>query len=105
MKYDYTGCLIDPPEGWKYGFPKTYEDQYSDLKAFCIANGYPSPLVDSYGDYFHIRIIGAPQVRYDREDMRKAFKAGKIYMRAVVNEAAGGPLNEKPDFEDWINTL
>jgi len=54
--------LIDPPSGWRYGFPKriTKEEYHSikDLKEWCISNGYPKSEADSYGDYFNIGITG-----------------------------------------------
>jgi len=53
---------IDPPEGWKYGFPKsvTQEEykQISSLKEWCIGNGYPKEEADKYGNYFNIGITG-----------------------------------------------
>lgn len=54
--------LIDPPSGWKYGFPKVVtQEQYKsikDLKQWCIDNGYSREEAKSYGDYFHIQISG-----------------------------------------------
>jgi len=53
---------IDPPEGWKYGFPKSVtQKEYksiTNLKDWCITNGYPKNIADSYGDYFNIGISG-----------------------------------------------
>ena len=52
--------LIDPPSGWKYGFPKSItQEQYREvtsLKEWCIENGYPKEEADSYGECFHIGI-------------------------------------------------
>ena len=62
MKTKETFLTIDPPSGWKYGFPKTVtQEQYKEiknLKQWCIDNGYPKKEADSYGDYFHIQING-----------------------------------------------
>jgi hypothetical protein len=34
--------MVDPPSGWKYGFPMRYEsDKDGNLKDFLIKNGYP----------------------------------------------------------------
>lgn len=53
---------IDPPSGWKYGFPKAVtQEQYesiTNLKQWCIDQGYPKEEADSYGKYFHIQING-----------------------------------------------
>ena len=39
--------IIDPPEGWKYGFPKPLdksEDQ--SLEEWLLINNYPKKLID-----------------------------------------------------------
>ncbi len=42
-RYKY---LIDPPSGWKYGFPKIFIGVKlpEDLTEWCIENGYPEEL-------------------------------------------------------------
>ena len=40
---------IDPPSGWKYGFPKELPEDIKDIKDFrkwLIKNGYPESEVD-----------------------------------------------------------
>ena len=34
---------VDPPEGWKYGFPKTFDwnEKYETMSNWFIRNGYP----------------------------------------------------------------
>jgi hypothetical protein len=45
---------IDPPEGWKYGFPKKLPDKIKnkDINNWLISQGYPKELIESYGDSF-----------------------------------------------------
>lgn len=39
--------MIDPPSGWKYGFPKVYDEKKDgDLKTFLKKNGYPEKDID-----------------------------------------------------------
>ena len=39
--------FIDPPSGWKYGFPKIYDEKKDgDLKTFLKKNGYPEKDID-----------------------------------------------------------
>jgi Protein of unknwon function (DUF3310) len=33
--------IIDPPSGWRYGFPKVLPDYSVDLRSWLIENGYP----------------------------------------------------------------
>lgn len=60
MEIQEVFVTIDPPSGWKYGFPKALTqkeyEEIKNLKQWCIDNGYPKEEADSYGDYFHVRI-------------------------------------------------
>jgi hypothetical protein len=47
--------FIDPPSGWKYGFPKMIPTGTLDVRAWLIENGYPKEEMDALGDYFHCR--------------------------------------------------
>jgi hypothetical protein len=41
--------LIDPPSGWKYGFPKPYRYHHettTGLERWLLKNGYPQSLID-----------------------------------------------------------
>ena len=51
--------VVDPPSGWKYGFPKTYfknkiEDE-DEVKKWLLENGYPQSELDSLGNSFYVR--------------------------------------------------
>ena len=51
---------IDPPSGWKYGFPKSipaneFEANFN-LREWIIQNGYPRELILEFGDQFHYRM-------------------------------------------------
>lgn len=39
--------IIDPPLGWKYGFPKVLPDDVDDLSEWLFGEGYPLDLMDS----------------------------------------------------------
>ena len=46
MRNKYT--WIDPPNGWRYGFPKrflTSKIQDKQLSEVCIENGYPKEMI------------------------------------------------------------
>ena len=44
---------IDPPSGWKYGFPKVLPEGVEDVIAWLIENGYPQYEIDACGKHFH----------------------------------------------------
>ena len=50
-----TVRMIDPPSGWKYGFPKVLPDNVEDAMAWLIENGYPQAEIDSCGKHFYCR--------------------------------------------------
>jgi hypothetical protein len=46
---------IDPPEGWKYGFPKPMPESPVDLSEWLFGEGYPAdliPLAMKYSRYW-----------------------------------------------------
>lgn len=48
---------IDPPEGWRYGFPKRFDGDEADVNAWLLANGYPQASVDLWPQGVPFRII------------------------------------------------
>ena len=48
--------MIDPPSGWRYGFPKPIpkEERHRTL-AWLVENGYPQAEIDSYKNFFFCR--------------------------------------------------
>lgn len=50
--------MIDPPSGWKYGFPKAIPSQVREenrVMEWLVEEGYPQKVIDSYGDHFYCR--------------------------------------------------
>lgn len=47
--------MIDPPEGWRYGFPKVIPEDIGNVKEWLISKGYPKELIESYGKHFYCR--------------------------------------------------
>lgn len=40
---------IDPPSGWKFGFPKIYDrEKNPDFNKWLIDNGYPQGMIDKF---------------------------------------------------------
>jgi hypothetical protein len=47
---------IDPPEGWRYGFPKIYpNDGKKNVYEWLVENGYPQEKIDYLGRLFFTR--------------------------------------------------
>jgi hypothetical protein len=50
--------MIDPPGGWKYGFPKAVPkkfDDWEEQKQWLISEGYPEKEIDKMGEHFYCR--------------------------------------------------
>jgi len=47
--------VIDPPSGWKYGFPKFLPDYVTDVKAWLVEQGYPAREIEACGKHFYCR--------------------------------------------------
>lgn len=47
--------MIDPPAGWKYGFPKALPENVTDVRGWLVENGYPQKEIDACGDHFYCK--------------------------------------------------
>ena len=51
--------VVDPPSGWRYGFPKPYFKNNigstEELNQWLVREGYPQREIDSMGDFFPVR--------------------------------------------------
>ena len=47
--------MVDPPSGWKYGFPKAKPDDVTDIIAWLLSEGYPQSEIDKLGSDFFVR--------------------------------------------------
>ena len=52
MKITY----IDPPNGWKYGFPKELPPNMGNIHGWLIENGYPQKEIDNFGQHFRYKL-------------------------------------------------
>lgn len=48
--------MIDPPAGWKYGFPKPIpKKRLKDVNTWLVEQGYPQKNIDEFGEFFYCR--------------------------------------------------
>lgn len=45
---------VDPPSGWRYGFPKIWDGEGS-MTDWLVAEGYPRQEIKKMGNYFFVR--------------------------------------------------
>jgi len=101
--------FIDPPSGWKYGFPKEIPPDVVDEKEWLVEQGYPRELIESYGNYFFCRYwIEEPEMKSTKEIKR--YPNGEQYIEfsdeemEVVGWSPGDTLVWK-DNQDGSFTL
>ena len=47
---------VDPPEGWRYGFPAIYDpDTDGQMSEWIVRKGYPLLTIKEYGDAWAVR--------------------------------------------------
>jgi len=47
---------VDPPEGWKYGFPAIYDpEKDGQMSDWIVRKGYPLLTIKEYGDAWAVR--------------------------------------------------
>lgn len=48
--------MVDPPEGWKYGFPKPVHEEFHtlgedfDFERWLLMEGYPKEIIEQFKD-------------------------------------------------------
>ena len=52
-----TVLMIDPPSGWRYGFPMPIDpiESKGRVLEWLVEQGYPQKEIDAYGEYFYCR--------------------------------------------------
>ena len=48
--------MIDPPSGWRYGFPKIIPKEHQTRTLdWLVEQGYPKEIIVECGDHFYVR--------------------------------------------------
>ena len=48
--------MVDPPSGWKYGFPKEYNPATDgNMTEWIVRQGYPRDEMEKLGEHFYVR--------------------------------------------------
>lgn len=50
-EFNFNGYTVDPPSGWKYGFPKAVDEDIiggENLNKWMMDNGYPQREIDIF---------------------------------------------------------
>ena len=71
--------MIDPPSGWRYGFPKELPEDLKPggINDWLISEGYPKEVIDELGEYFHYRMWEAPEEIKTKKSERIIWDAAK----------------------------
>jgi len=56
---------VDPPEGWKYGFPAIYDpDTDGQMSEWIVNKGYPLEVIKEYGEAWSVKCWPADKPEY-----------------------------------------
>ena len=94
--------IIDPPSGWKYGFPKPIPDEVKDIKKWLVENGYPQEEIVGRNCRF---LQGTDRNQPELDKLRAAIKKGEPIEITLRNYKKNGELfynrlNVKPLTDD-----
>ena len=90
------GKMIDPPSGWRYGFPKELpkEVKPGGINDWLISEGYPKEMIDELGEYFHYRMWEKPEEEIKPKSERIIWDAAKA--PTSIPDEFPAPFKEMP---------
>lgn len=60
---------VDPPEGWKYGFPAVFDTANDGtMHEWIVKKGYPAQLIEEYGTAWAVRAWAAEEPKGDNDE-------------------------------------
>jgi hypothetical protein len=96
---------IDPPSGWRYGFPKIWDPQQEpDIKTWLIESGYPADQVNAGLNYYRQWAVDAPEIDPETPtvgeelNQKRSIFEGLDSMRDVFKQWEDGFAQERLDF-------
>jgi hypothetical protein len=89
-----TKLWVDPPEGWKFGFPAIYDSETDgQMSEWIISKGYPVQTIKEYGEQWHIRCWSAEEPDKEKYPVR-VINAQK-HCKVIKNVPIGTDLPKK----------
>jgi len=80
-----TKLWVDPPEGWKHGFPAIYDPETDGQMSEWIVNkGYPVQTIAEYGEQWHIRCWPAEEPEKYPDQVINAQKHSEVIKNTPI---------------------
>lgn len=102
---------IDPPSGWRYGFPKIWDPkQEPDLKVWLIESGYPQSEADFALQYYRQWRVDAPELQpeiptlSEELDQKRSLSDALDSVRDVFQQWESEFANERLAFWNSLTT-
>jgi len=95
-----TKLWVDPPEGWKHGFPAIYDPETDgQMSEWIVRKGYPLLTIKEYGEQWHIRCWPAEEPEKYPDQVINAQKHSEV----IKNAPIGTDLSKKTrrKVTDW----
>ena len=95
---------VDPPEGWKFGFPAIY-DPVNDgkMRDWIISKGYPVQIIKEYGNQWMVRSWYAEEP--DKEKYPVRVINAKKHCEVIKNAPIGTDLPKKTHRKVTVSEL
>jgi len=76
---------IDPPEGWKFGFPAIYDpDTDGQMSEWIISKGYPVQIIKEYGESWAVRCWPVAEPEKYPDQVINAQKHSEVIKNAPI---------------------
>ena len=76
---------VDPPEGWKYGFPAIYDPETDgQMSEWIVRKGYPLLTIKEYGEQWHIRCWPAEEPEKYPDQVINAQKHSEVIKNTPI---------------------
>jgi hypothetical protein len=80
-----TKLWVDPPEGWKHGFPAIYDPETDgQMSEWIVRKGYPLLTIKEYGEQWHIRCWPAEEPEKYPDQVINAQKHSEVIKNAPI---------------------
>jgi hypothetical protein len=82
---------VDPPEGWKHGFPAIYNPETDgQMREWIVNKGYPVQTIKEYGEQWHVRCWPAEEPKECPDEVINA----QEQLKAVENAPIGTKMRK-----------
>jgi len=101
-----TKLWVDPPEGWKHGFPAIYDPETDgQMIEWIVRKGYPLLTIKEYGEQWHIRCWPAEEPEKYPDQVINAQKHSEVIKNAPIGASREQLMAEVTVLTELVRVL